>query len=126
MKVIVDMNLSTQWVLALAASGSEAQHWLSIGDIAALDDEIVAVARAEGAIVLTRDLDFSAIVAITRLAKHSVLHLRDKDSFDKATVARMVMTLKAFESQLQSGAIPSIAGHRARIRSLPLPERAKL
>ena len=125
MKFIVDMNMSARWVRALVDAGHDARHWSSIGVSAAQDGEIVALARAEDAIVLTRDLDFSAIAAITRLQKPSVVHLRDKDNFTPAMVSRVLLTLKAFETPLQSGAILSIAGHRARIRLLPLPERLR-
>ena len=122
MKFIVDMNMSAKWVQVLVDAGYEAQHWSTIGDTAAPDTEIAEVARVQTAVVLTRDLDFSAILAMTHLAKPSVVHLRDKDVFDTATVSRVVMTIKAFETQLQVGAILSIAGHRARIRHLPLPD----
>ena len=122
MKFIVDMNMSAKWVQVLIDAGHTAQHWSSLGDAAAPDTEIADAATAQAAIVLTRDLDFSAILAVTHLAKPSVVHLRDKDVADTATVARVLMTLKAFESQLQAGAILSIAGHRARIRLLPLPD----
>ena len=123
MKFVVDMNMSARWVDALRDAGHSAQHWSAIGAASAADSEIAALARAEDAIVLTRDLDFSAILAITRLEKPSVVHLRDKDRFEEAMVSRVLMTLKAFEVQLQAGAILTIAGHRARIRLLPLPER---
>ena len=126
MKFIVDMNMSTKWVGALLDAGHDARHWSSIGDGTAVDEDIVAFARAEDGIVFTRDLDFSAIVAITRLAKPSVVHLRDKDIFDTALVSRVLMTLKAFEPQLLTGAILSMDGHRARIRPLPISESPKL
>ena len=126
MKFVVDMNMSAKWVRALADAGHDVRHWSSIGDRTAGDDVIVAFARDEDAIVLTRDLDFSAIVAMTNLAKPSVVHLRDKDTFDAALVARVLMTLTAFETQLMAGAILSIAGHRARIRLLPLSESSEL
>lgn len=123
MKFIVDMNMSAQWVEALVDAGHTAQHWSSIGSANAADTEIVDVARDQDAIILTRDLDFSAIVATTRLAKPSVVHLRDKDRFDEATVSRLLITLKAFEAQLLDGAILTIAGNRARLRLLPVSER---
>ncbi|WEK03579.1 MAG: DUF5615 family PIN-like protein [Candidatus Devosia phytovorans] len=123
MRFIVDMNMSAKWVLALQQAGYDARHWSSIGSSKAPDSDIAAMARAEDAIVLTRDLDFSAIVATTHLEKPSVIHLRDKDRFDEATVARLLMTIKAFETLLRSGAILTIAGNRARIRPLPVSER---
>ena len=126
MRFIVDMNMSAKWVQALADAGHDARHWSSIGDGTAVDADIVAFARNEDAVVFTRDLDFSAIVAVTHLAKPSVVHLRDKDTFDTALVSRVLMTLTAFETQLLAGAILSMDGHRVRIRLLPISESPKL
>lgn len=125
MKFIVDMNMSAKWVQALVDAGYVAHHWSNIGASNSADTEIVAAARDRDAIVLTRDLDFSAIVATTRLQKPSVVHLRDQDGFDEITVSRVLITLKAFEAQLREGAILTIAGNRARIRPLPVAERRK-
>lgn len=122
MKFVVDMNLSTRWVHALKEAGYAAEHWSALGPSTATDTEIAAVAREQGAVVLTRDLDFSAIIATTRLAKPSIVHMRDRDRFDEATVQRLLITLKAFEAELTAGAVLTIAGHRARLRLLPLSQ----
>ncbi|MDR1489081.1 MAG: DUF5615 family PIN-like protein [Desulfovibrio sp.] len=65
MKLLLDMNLSPRWVAWLAGEGIEAVHWSTLGAPDAPDETIMAVARAEGYIVLTHDLDFSAILAAT-------------------------------------------------------------
>jgi hypothetical protein len=62
MKLLVDMNLSPGWVNLLAAAGIEAVHWSSLGAASAPDTEIMAYAGARGYVVLTHDLDFSAIL----------------------------------------------------------------
>jgi predicted nuclease of predicted toxin-antitoxin system len=62
MKLLVDMNLSPRWALFLAASQVEAVHWSRVGAVTAPDTEIMAYAREHGYIVLTHDLDFSAIL----------------------------------------------------------------
>ncbi len=66
MKLLLDMNLSPRWVDYLADHGIEAAHWSSIASAAATDVEIMAYAGAHGHIVLTQDLDFSTILAITQ------------------------------------------------------------
>jgi predicted nuclease of predicted toxin-antitoxin system len=65
MKVLVDMNLSPAWVNVLADGGIVAQHWVSLGVPNAPDSEVMAYAMANGYLVLTHDLDFSAILAAT-------------------------------------------------------------
>src|SRR5207253_324838 len=66
MKLLVDMNLSPRWASFLAASRIESTHWSLVGAVTATDVEIMEYAREHGYIVLTHDLDFSAILAVTR------------------------------------------------------------
>ena len=65
MKLPVDMNLSPRWIVLLTTSGFEALHWSTVGQANARDTEIMAWAAANGYVVLTHDLDFSAILAAT-------------------------------------------------------------
>lgn len=65
MKLLVDMNLSPRWVGLMATAGIDATHWSAIGQHNAPDTEIMAFAFANDYVVLTHDLDFSAILAAT-------------------------------------------------------------
>jgi hypothetical protein len=40
-KILVDMNLSPEWVPALIREGWEAVHWSAVGDPRAPDDELI-------------------------------------------------------------------------------------
>jgi predicted nuclease of predicted toxin-antitoxin system len=71
MKLLVDMNLSPRWIVALRGAGVEAEHWSEVGDPRAPDEKIMACAAAGGWVVLTHDLDFGAILAATRGDKPS-------------------------------------------------------
>jgi predicted nuclease of predicted toxin-antitoxin system len=64
-RLLIDMNLSTPWVQQLNDAGHDAMHWSSVGDPQAPDREICAYARARGLVVLTNDLDFPQILALT-------------------------------------------------------------
>ncbi|GKT10292.1 DUF5615 family PIN-like protein [Desulforhabdus sp. TSK] len=66
MNLLGDMNLSPRWVNLLTAAGIEAVHWSTLGAANAPEEEIMAFARVNGYVVLTRGLDFSAILAVTR------------------------------------------------------------
>lgn len=71
MKLLVDMNLSPRWVGLLTGAGFEALHWSAVGAMNAPDTEIMAYARANDYVVLTHDLDFSAILARTARSRAS-------------------------------------------------------
>ena len=67
-KVLVDMNLSPEWVSTLTDEGWEAVHWSAVGDPRAPDAEIMAWALVHGHVVFTHDLDFGATLALTHSA----------------------------------------------------------
>ena len=47
MRLLVDMNLSPEWVAVLNRAGWEAIHWSTVGNPRAEDEEIMAWARAQ-------------------------------------------------------------------------------
>jgi len=52
MKVLIDMNLSPEWVTYLENEGFEAIHWSSVGKINAKDIKITQWARESGTCVI--------------------------------------------------------------------------
>lgn len=79
MKLLVDMNLSPRWAVLLVDAGIEAAHGSTLGAKNAPDSEIMAYASANDYVVLTHDLDFSAILAATHGEKPSVVQIRTED-----------------------------------------------
>jgi predicted nuclease of predicted toxin-antitoxin system len=66
------MNLSPSWVERLAGHGFEVVHWSTIGDATAPDVAILAWANEHHFVVITNDLDFSAIlVAVPSMGRAS-------------------------------------------------------
>ena len=53
MKILVDMNLSPDWVDVLSKDGFETTHWSAIGDPHADDSILMDWARVNGYIVFT-------------------------------------------------------------------------
>ncbi len=58
MKLLIDMNLSPDWVPIFEREGWNALHWSSVGNPRASDSEIMEWARANAFVVFTHDLDF--------------------------------------------------------------------
>ena len=120
MRVVVDMNMSPRWVDALRAEGLEAVHWSHQGNPRSEDDEIMRFAATEGYVVLTRDLDFSAILAATGDLAPSVVHLRREDRFDPALAGKVIAAMRQLEQELSLGAVLSVRGNHMRLRRLPI------
>jgi predicted nuclease of predicted toxin-antitoxin system len=73
------MNLSPSWIDGLARLGFEAVHWSTIGAAIASDVEILTWANEHQFVVITNDLDFSAILAASAGASPSVVQIRTQD-----------------------------------------------
>jgi predicted nuclease of predicted toxin-antitoxin system len=120
MKILVDMNLSPEWVSFLGTAGIAATHWSSIGAVNASDSTIFAHAKAAGLIVLTHDLDFGAILAATGGDKPSVVQIRARDVRPAAIGVEIVAALKQMSDELDMGALLTVEPGKTRLRILPL------
>jgi predicted nuclease of predicted toxin-antitoxin system len=120
MKLVVDMNLSPRWIEFLTDAGFHAVHWTEVGQSTTKDEEIIAWAAQNGHVVLTHDLDFSAILASTQDAKPSVIQLRADDVTLEAVGGKVISALHQMKSELEAGALLSLDAARTRLRILPL------
>jgi len=59
LQLLVDNNLSPDWVEWLQGQGWNAVHWTTVGDPRATDEAIMTWARANQHVVFTHDLDFA-------------------------------------------------------------------
>ena len=123
MKVIVDMNLSPRWVGVLAAAGFEAAHWSTLGAANASDAQIMAYANATGHVILTHDLDFSAILAANRGKKPSVVQIRSDNVSPDVIGDQIITALRQMASELEEGALLTVDPGRTRYRLLPFQSR---
>jgi predicted nuclease of predicted toxin-antitoxin system len=119
-KLIIDMNLSPDWVAFLRSAGHEALHWSTVGSPSASDRTITAWAVANGHIIFTNDLDFSAILAATKAETPSVLQVRTQDLLPDAIGQLVLNVLIQFEAELMAGALVSVDASRARVKILPI------
>lgn len=120
MKLLVDMNLSPSWVDRLVLLGFEAAHWSSLGAITATDHEILAYARGYGMVVVTHDLDFSAILAASAEATPSVVQIRTQDLLSDETVSIVARAIDTHRTNIERGALLAIDDGGTRARLLPL------
>ena len=120
MKILADMSLTPRWVGIFRAANIAASHWSPVGSADATDAEIMRVAAEDGLVVLTHDLDFSAILAATKRGRPSVVQIRAKDINRDVIGARVMTALKQVEQEIETGALLTIDTDRMRLRLLPL------
>jgi predicted nuclease of predicted toxin-antitoxin system len=120
MKLLIDMNLSPDWVTYLAQQGIESTYWSAVGSPHATDKELMGWARAHGHVVFTHDLDFGILLSLTQDTGPSVVQIRTFDTFPEAIGLRLVQTIRMYESYLNEGALVTIDEQRQRVRVLPL------
>jgi predicted nuclease of predicted toxin-antitoxin system len=120
MKLLLDMNLSPEWVRFLEQEGFEAVHWASVGSPIASDAEIMEWARQRGYVVFTHDMDFSALLAVTGATGPSVLQVRTQDVLPAAIGRDVVRVLTMRAQAFEAGAIVTIDKLKSRVRVLPI------
>lgn len=122
MKLVVDMNLSPAWIDLLQSAGHAAVHWSTIGPPDATDADIMAWAASRDSVVLTHDLDFSAILAASGGRKPSVVQIRADNLAATAIGPLILAALDRLAEPLASGALVTIEPHRTRLTVLPLTD----
>ena len=77
-------------------------------------------AKMHGYVILTHDLDFSAMLAATNGKAPSVLQIRTQDILSERFTKTLTSALKQFEDPLDKGALVVVELFRSRARVLPL------
>jgi predicted nuclease of predicted toxin-antitoxin system len=119
-KLLVDMNLAPSWAERLALRGYESVHWSAVGAPTSPDVEILTWARDNGFVVITNDLDFSAILAATSGRAPSVVQVRMQDLLSDAAISTVASAFDTCRDEVETGALLSIDEAGARVRLLPL------
>jgi predicted nuclease of predicted toxin-antitoxin system len=119
-KLLVDMNLSPDWVTVFAGAGFEAVHWSAVGDGRATDADILRWARQHGHVVFTHDLDFGTLLALTQSTGPSVIQARTQDTSPAHLAPLVLAALHACRVQLEQGALVTVDEARHKVRILPI------
>ncbi len=119
MKLLIDMNLSPDWIDTFARHGWQAVHWSKVGDIRATDKTIMEWAHQNDYVVFTHDLDFGALLAISRANGPSVIQVRTQGIMPQNIGIRLVQILRKYETELKEGSLITIDEMRDRVKILP-------
>ena len=70
--------------------------------------------------LVTHDLDFGSILAITRAAGPSVVQVRMQDVLSDRFISLISAAVKQFEAELRADALVIVDEDRSRVRVLPI------
>ena len=120
MRFLADMGVSTLTVKWLRNEGHDAVHLRELGLQRLPDEDILVKAREEGRIVLTMDLDFGYLLAISADPLPSVVLFRLSDERAEFVSRRLASVLTESAEALVAGAIVSVSDTSIRVRGLPI------
>jgi predicted nuclease of predicted toxin-antitoxin system len=119
------MNLSPSWHDLLVDEDHEVVHWSNLGRPDASDEEILDLARAQGWVVVTQDLDFGRLLALGEDKLPSVIQIRAQATLPQDIGPQLVSAIKATVSHLDSGALVTLTAADFRVTILPLRRAPK-
>lgn len=119
-KLLIDMNLSPDWVPVLKRHGWSAIHWSTVGDPRESDRVIMDWALRHDYIVFTHDLDFGSMLALSQATGPSVLQVRVQDIFPDHLENIVIAALRQHDDDLASGSLVVVDESRTRVRILPI------
>ena len=120
MRFLADMGVEFRIVQWLRSEGHDAIHLREQGLHRLPDDDIFAKANAEKRMILTFDLDFGEILALSAGAIVSVILFRLINTRTTFVQQRLATVLEAEEDALNKGAIIVVEDGRYRVRDLPI------
>jgi predicted nuclease of predicted toxin-antitoxin system len=120
MQFLADMGISLRTVDWLKDKGYDTVHLRDQGLQRLPDDEILEKAKLENRILLTVDLDFAQLLAISQSALPSVILFRlGNENYDQIN-DRLDILLTVCADDLNTGAMISVNTSGFRVRKLPI------
>ncbi len=122
MRLLADIHISPYTVAFVATTlGHDIVRVSDLMSASASDESIVQAAISSDRTVLTQDLDFSALMAISGRRRPSIITLRLSSAKTPHVNAILERALPAIEAAVGEGSLITIEDLSIRVRSLPLP-----
>lgn len=117
MRFLGDMGVSFRVVEWLRTTGHDAVHVREIGMGRSFDAKILELARAENRIVLTFDLDFGDLMAVSSEPATPVIIFRLNNTRVANVIARLESVLAKSAADLEAPCVIIVEDSRHRVRS---------
>jgi len=122
LRFLADIHISPRTVKALQSEGHDIVHITGFLPATETDRRIVEFAAEEGHVIVTQNLDFSALVVKRGKSKPSVLSFRVSNAKPDHITEVLKSVLVTVSKELEKGAIISVDDRGVRIRLLPIKD----
>lgn len=119
-QLLADMNISPQTVTFLQQQGWDMIRVAEVLPATASDSEILEFARREERVIVTQDLDFSTLLALSGYNQPSLITLRLLASDPDTVNQKLIEVLPTIKQELEEGSAVTIEDTAVRIRRLPI------
>jgi len=120
LRFVADMNISPLTVNVLAAEGMDIVRVSSLLPVNAAEESILGLAREQGRVVITQDMDFSARLALGGYQQPSLVTLRLLNTDPEVVTEKLRQVLPQIEAALRRGCAVTIEDRAVRVRQLPI------
>ncbi len=118
MRFLIDMPLPPSLAIWLGTQGHDAVHAGEAGLDRAPDTIIMELARGEGRVVVTADLDYPRLLALTHAQSPGLILFRGGDFGEKECIERLTLVLEKVPATVIERSIVVIERNRIRLRRL--------
>ena len=120
LRFLANMNISPETVKSLRGERWDIVRVSDFLPVNSSDQKILELARKEDRVIVTQDLDFSALLALGGYSKPSLISLRLTRS-DPGTISkRLLEVVPGKEKELRQGCAITIDDFSVRVRRLPI------
>jgi len=119
-KFLIDVQLSPHLAHRLTLLGHEAVHATQVGLGRATDSAILEFARRESQVVITVDLDFPRLLALTHASTPGLILFRGGEYRENVVFERLVRAFELLPSGEFVNSIVVIQRDQIRLRRLPV------
>ncbi|HPC94396.1 MAG TPA: DUF5615 family PIN-like protein [Sedimentisphaerales bacterium] len=123
MKFLLDMPVSMALLDVLEAHGHEGVHAHQIGKDRTSDTELLEMARRESRVVITADLDFPRLLALSMAEGPGLILFRGANYSDREMCDLLSGVLQKVPSELLGRSICVVDTKHIRVTTLPLDRR---
>lgn len=120
MRLLADLHISPRTVAFLRSQGHDVVRVTEVMAATSSDQEIVLLARKERRVILTQDLDFTNIIALSGETLPSLITLRLSSSRIEVVNDRLNRVLPGLESEADKGVLVTVGDDVIRQRQLPI------
>jgi predicted nuclease of predicted toxin-antitoxin system len=125
MKVLLDMPVSPVLLDILQAYGHTGVHAYQIGQNRASDEELLRIAGEEGRIVITADLDFPQLLALSNADGPGIILFRGSNYSDAEMCNLLEHVLQVVPPATLERSICVVDRRRIRVTPLPIKRVTK-